>query len=66
MTEVVVEQVAAVNGITNSEVARALGLQSSSIGGQQNHLTHALLADLVRAGRITCKKDGQKVLYART
>ena len=50
-------------GLRNSDVARELGLQTHVNGGQRNHLTHAILADLTRDGVIRREKRGFQVYY---
>lgn len=41
-----------VQGITNSEVAKALGLQSEYAGGSKDYLSWSILGLLMREGKI--------------
>lgn len=50
-------------GVRNSDVARELGLQTHVGGGQRNHLTHAVLTELVRNGTVTRDKHGVHIYY---
>lgn len=50
-------------GARNDEVARALGLQSSFAGSHRNHLTHAILNQLVDIGKLVREKRGVRVYY---
>ena len=54
---------AGVEGMRNDQVARSLGLETSVNGGQRNHLTHALLNQLVEEGRLSRTKKGKNVYY---
>jgi hypothetical protein len=40
------------DGVTNSEVARALGVQSEYLGRQKDYLSYSLLGLLMREGRV--------------
>jgi hypothetical protein len=47
------------NGVTNSEIVKALGLQSDYAGGSKDYLTWSLLGLLMREGkvsRVECKR----------
>ncbi len=55
-------------GITNSDSAHYLGLQSDNDGKQQDYLTYSILGILMKEGRIISVKDGsrRKYKYAKT
>lgn len=50
-------------GITNSDCAHYLGLQSDNEGKQQDYLTYSILGILLKEGVLTNKKDGRKRKY---
>lgn len=64
LVDVIFRFVVSQHGVTNSEIARALGLESQFQGGQRNYLTHALLSQLVQEGRITRSERGHNVIYS--
>jgi hypothetical protein len=47
------------NGVTNSEVAKALGLQSDYSGGSKDYLSWSVLGLLMREGKMV-RDDGRK------
>ena len=51
------------SGITNTEVAKALDLESDFEGEQQNYLSWALLGLLVNEGRIRYEREGRRRVY---
>lgn len=51
------------NGISNSEVAKALDLESDFEGEQQNYLSWAVLGLLVNEGRIRYEREGRRRVY---
>lgn len=55
-----------VNGISNSDSAHYLGLQSDNGGKQQDYLTYSVLGLLMKEGRIKSIKDGSKRKYKCT
>lgn len=55
-----------INGITNSDSAHYLGLQSDNAGKQQDYLTYSVLGLLMKEGRIKSIKDGSKRKYKCT
>lgn len=50
-------------GLRNSEVAQRLELHTNVNGGQRNHLTHALLNQLVIDGTLTRRAEGKAIFY---
>ncbi len=50
-------------GISNSQIARELGLESDFQGKQKNYLSWSVLGLLVNEGRVICEKHGRHVLY---
>ena len=60
-----VEELADANseGITNSDSAHSLGLQSDNAGKQQDYLTYSVLGILMKEGRVTSNKDGRSRKY---
>ena len=51
------------NGITNSDAAHFLGLQSDNAGNQQDYLTYSALGMLMKESRIISVKDGTRRKY---
>jgi hypothetical protein len=50
------------NGVTNSEIAQALGLESAFEGKQKNYLSYSLLGRLVdRQEVVRIDRDGRKL-----
>lgn len=54
------------NGITNSDSAHFLGLQSDNNGKQQDYLTYSTLGMLMKGGRIKSVKEGNRRKYKST
>lgn len=50
-------------GITNSDCAHYLGLQSNNNGNQQDYLTYSVLGLLVNEGELQTKKLGSRRKY---
>jgi DNA-binding IclR family transcriptional regulator len=50
-------------GATNVEVARDLGLESGSSGGQKNYLSYSLLGGLVERGLIKRENSAGRKRY---
>lgn len=50
-------------GITNSDCAHYLGLQSDNEGKQRDYLTYSVLGILMKEGRIKSVKDGSRRKY---
>ena len=50
-------------GITNSDSAHYLGLQSDNEGKQRDYLTYSVLGILIKEGRIRSVKDGNRRKY---
>ena len=53
-------------GITNSDSAHFLGLQSDNDGKQQDYLTYSTLGILMKEGRIKSVKEGNRRKYKST
>ena len=51
------------NGLYNSELARALRLESDYKGRQTNYLTYSLLGGLLAQGRIREEKRDRRIYY---
>jgi hypothetical protein len=51
------------NGITNSDSAHYLGLQSDNDGKQQDYLTYSILGILLKESRIISVKEGNRRRY---
>ena len=51
------------DGITNSDAAHYLGLQSDNDGKQQDYLTYSILGILLKEGRILSVKEGSRRKY---
>jgi hypothetical protein len=51
------------NGITNSDSAHYLGLQSDNDGKQQDYLTYSILGILLKESRIISVKEGNRRKY---
>jgi len=60
-----IEELAEANpkGITNSDSAHYLGLQSDNAGKQQDYLTYSALGILMKENRLISVKDGNKRRY---
>lgn len=60
-----IEELAEANpqGISNSDSAHYLGLQSDNAGKQQDYLTYSALGVLMKEGRVISIKDGNKRRY---
>ena len=54
------------NGITNSDSAHHLGLQSDNEGKQQDYLTYSVLGLLVKEGRVKSVREGNRRKYKST
>ncbi|MEI9698509.1 GIY-YIG nuclease family protein [Moellerella wisconsensis] len=52
-------------GITNSDCAHYLGLQSDNEGKQQDYLTYSVLGLLLKEGRLGSTKIGNKRIYKK-
>jgi hypothetical protein len=63
LSALVAEYVRTNPGLTNAEIAAALGLESSYAGGQRNYLTFSLLGDGLSGGLIARKQDGRNIRY---
>ena len=50
-------------GITNSDAAHYLGLQSDNDGKQQDYLTYSILGILLKEGRVISVKEGNRRKY---
>jgi hypothetical protein len=50
-------------GVTNSEIAKELGLESSFDGKSRNYLTYSILGELYNEKKITKIYKNNKVLY---
>lgn len=63
-----IEEFAGANpkGITNSDSAHFLGLQSDNDGKQQDYLTYSTLGILMKEGRIKSVKEGSRRIYRST
>ncbi len=61
--EAMIEFVAGNPGVSNSEIARALELESDFEGEQQNYLSWAVLGLLVNEGRVRYEKKGRRRVY---
>ena len=55
-----------IHGITNSDSAHYLGLQSDNNGKQQDYLTYSVLGLLMKEGRVESTKDGNRRKYKCT
>ena len=55
-----------IDGITNSDSAHYLGLQSDNDGKQQDYLTYSVLGLLMKEGRVKSTKDGTRRKYKCT
>ncbi|MFK5913616.1 MAG: GIY-YIG nuclease family protein [Woeseiaceae bacterium] len=55
-----------IDGITNSDAAHYLGLQSDNAGKQQDYLTYSVLGLLMKEGRVKSIKDGTRRKYKCT
>ena len=53
------------NGITNSDCAHYLGLQSDNEGNQQDYLTYSILGLLLKEGSLESKKLGNRRIYKK-
>lgn len=53
------------NGITNSDCAHYLGLQSDNEGKQQDYLTHSVLGLLIKEGTLESYRLGNKRKYKK-
>jgi len=51
------------DGLTNSEIAYKLGLESSHENAQHNYLTYSLLGNMMKDDLIKKTKTKNKVLY---
>lgn len=51
------------NGIGNSDIARALGLESDFEGSQQNYLSWSVIGLLVNRGKLRYETRGRRKLY---
>ena len=51
------------DGITNSDSAHYLGLQSDNNGKQQDYLTYSVLGILLKEGRVKSVKEGNRRKY---
>jgi len=51
------------HGITNSDAAHYLGLQSDNDGKQQDYLTYSILGILLKEGRVISVKEGNRRKY---
>lgn len=51
------------DGVTNSDAAHYLGLQSDNDGKQQDYLTYSILGILLNDGRLVSVKDGNRRKY---
>jgi predicted transcriptional regulator with HTH domain len=51
------------NGLTNSEIARKLELESSHENAQHDYLSYSLLGNMMKGGLIKKMKIKNKVLY---
>lgn len=51
------------DGLTNSQIARILGLESSHEGNQKDYLTYSVLGILMSEGKVKKLRDGRTVLY---
>lgn len=47
-------------GVTNSELAKGLGLQSDYSGGSKDYLTWSLLGILMRQGKLKREASGRR------
>lgn len=52
------------SGMTNAEIADALGLRTSFQGKHKNYLTYSVLQLLSDAGELTSRTDGRSRYYA--
>lgn len=52
-----------IEGLSNSEIARALGLESSHENKQKDYLTYSVIGNLMEKGIIKKVKEGRKVRY---
>ena len=59
----VAETVARHPGITNAEIAHALGLESEYRGGSKNYLSHSVLGLLLKERKIRRKSEDGGVHY---
>jgi len=50
-------------GLSNSEIAHSLGLESSHQGKQINYLTYSVLGIMMERGSVKKIKNGNKTLY---
>lgn len=53
------------NGVTNSDCAHYLGLQSDNDGNQQDYLTYSILGLLLKEGSIESLKEGNRRKYKK-
>lgn len=52
-------------GVTNSDCAHYLGLQSDNAGNQQDYLTYSILGLLLKEGALESKKLGNRRIYQK-
>lgn len=50
-------------GLYNSEIARALEIESDHQGRHDNYLTYSVLGGLIKAGRVTIEKRENRNYY---
>ncbi|EJE1252962.1 GIY-YIG nuclease family protein [Vibrio parahaemolyticus] len=53
------------NGVTNSDCAHYLGLQSDNEGNQQDYLTYSILGLLIKEGSLESFKEGRRRKYKK-
>lgn len=53
------------NGLTNSDCAHYLGLQSDNEGNQQDYLTYSILGLLIKEGSLESFKEGRRRKYKK-
>jgi len=53
------------NGITNSDCAHYLGLQSDNKGNQQDYLTYSILGLLLKEGILESMSEGSRRIYKK-
>jgi hypothetical protein len=60
LKKAILSTVAKNSGISNSEIAKKLGLESDFKGSQSNYLSWSILGILVNEGKIATKKLGRR------
>lgn len=65
LEDTIVDFVATTPGVSNIEIVRALGLESSHRGNQKNYLSWSIIGRLLASGRLaeTTRPGGKKRVY---